>query len=85
MKRSFAAGEEKTVSFELGKRAFAYFDEKSAAGRLKRASLKFSSAAPPDTLLTKTVTVNSLSIKKEHFDRNSTIGEVIATLSATRF
>jgi beta-glucosidase len=72
-------GEEKTVSFELGKRAFAYFDEKSGGWEVETGEFEILvGGSSADTLLTKTVTVNSLSIKKEHFDRNSTIGEVIA-------
>ena len=72
-------GEEKTVCFELGKRAFAYYDEVSGGWEVETGEYEILvGGSSANTPLAKTVTVNSLSDRKELFTRNSTIGEVIA-------
>ena len=78
-KVSLAPNEEKTVSFTLDKRAFAYWDEESNGWQVESGEFEiFAGGSSDNTPLKKTVTVNSSYARKVHFTRNSTIGEVLA-------
>lgn len=79
VKVSLASNEEKTVSIILDKRAFAFWDEEASDWQVESGEFEILvGGSSADTPLRKTVTVNSSYIKKVHFTRNSTIGEVLA-------
>ncbi len=74
-----APNEEKTVNVTLDKRAFAFWDEESGNWQVESGEFDIlAGGSSADTPLVKTVTVNSAYVKKVHFTRNSTIGEVLA-------
>ncbi len=78
-KVSLEPGEEKTVSFALGKRAFAFWDEETNDWQVEAGEFEIlAGGSSAETPLRKTVIVNSSYVKKVHFTRNSTIGDVLA-------
>ncbi len=71
--------EGKTVSVTLGKRAFAYYDEKSRDWMVESGEFEILvGGSSADTPLRVMVRVNSTAVKKTVFTRNSTIGELLA-------
>ena len=72
-------GEDKAVSFTLDRRAFAFWDEEEGTWQVETGEFEIlAGGSSADTPLRKTVTVNSAYVRKLHFDRNSTIAEVLA-------
>ena len=79
VKVSLDPGEERTVSFMLDKRAFAYYDEETHDWQVDTGEFEILiGGSSADTPLKGTVKVNSLNQKKTYFTRNSTIGDVLS-------
>ena len=79
VKVSLESGEEKTVSVTLGKRAFAYYDEEISDWLVESGEFEILvGGSSANTALKTTVTVNSTTEKKAVFNRNSTIGQLLA-------
>ncbi len=75
-KISLRAGESKTVSFELGKRAFAYYNEEINDWYAESGEYNIEIAASSrDIRFSKKITVESTAVIEHHFSENSTLDE----------
>lgn len=78
-KVELAPGEEKTVSFTLGKRDFAFYDTELADWRVETGEFTISvGKSSRDLQLSATVQVESTTVLKKVFTLNSTIGDIMA-------
>lgn len=79
VKLSLAPNEEKTVSITLGKRAFAYYGEDAHDWLVESGEFEILvGGSSADTPLKARIMVNSTAEKQKVFNRNSTIGELLA-------
>lgn len=76
-------GEEKTVTFILDKRAFAYYNTEIADWYVESGEFEILiGKSSRDIQLKETVKVNSTTVIKKKYNRNSTIGEILADPAA---
>ena len=76
-------GEEKTVTFILDKRAFAYYNTEIADWHVESGEFEILiGKSSRDIQLRETVKVNSTTVIKKKYNRNSTIGEILADPAA---
>lgn len=85
-KVSLAPGEEKTVSFELNKRSFAYYDVSEKDWVVESGQFEILiGQSSQDIVLSEMVTVQSTSARKYMFDRNSTLADLMMSEKGIAF
>jgi len=85
-KVSLAPGEEKTVVFELDKRSFAFYDAEAADWVVETGAFDILiGSSSRDIALSEKVTVNSTTVRKFVYHRNSTLGDLMLTEKGAAF